>query len=129
MKCSSKAAIPGKQRQRKGRSRRQLSADCSIAQPTPFDARAWRSFSAARFTGAARRSRILRIHDKTDTACNRQPKLAGASPHAVAAPASFRKSLRSNIGSRISSHIVKVPILNASFLNASEIFGGGFSRR
>src|ERR1035441_3604067 len=28
------------------------STDCSIAQPTPFDARTWRSCSAARFTGA-----------------------------------------------------------------------------
>src|ERR1017187_2370441 len=70
-----------------------VSTDCSIAQPTPFDARARRSCSAARFTGALDAiglsgSRIRQIWFV------RPARPAGASPLALIAPASFKKSLR-----------------------------------
>jgi len=67
--------------------------DCSIAQPTCFDTRAWRSFSAARFTGAidAIGSCGSRIRD---TWLFSAAKAFGASSQAVTAPASFKKSRR-----------------------------------
>jgi hypothetical protein len=88
------------------------SADCSIAETAPFDARAWRSFSAARFTGTVDAigfsgSRIRQIWFVPAA------RPAGASPHAVTAPASFKKSLRAMLEATSALIRSRPSILNA----------------
>src|ERR1022692_2610177 len=99
------------------------SADCSIAETAPFDARAWRSFSAARFTGTVEAigfsgSRIRQIWFVPAA------RPAGASPHVVTAAASFKKSLRAMLEAASALIPSRSQILN-EFLNAGAMFGDG----